>query len=72
MSILSYQTEIIRLIAATNNENLLKIWKAQLEWDLEHEDEINLIAPALTTEAKEIQLYENNSYPLSKFVRRRV
>ena len=42
MSISEYKTSIKKLIDATNNEALLKHWKKQLEWDLEHEKEIEL------------------------------
>jgi hypothetical protein len=42
MSITDYKDTIKKLIDATNNEALLKHWKKQLEWDLEHEKEIEL------------------------------
>jgi hypothetical protein len=42
MSIPEYKETIKKLIDATNNEALLKHWKKQLEWDIEHEKEIEL------------------------------
>lgn len=42
MGITEYKETIKKLIDATNNEALLKHWKKQLEWDIEHEKEIEL------------------------------
>lgn len=42
MGIKEYKETIKKLIDATNNEALLKHWKKQLEWDIEHEKEIEL------------------------------
>jgi hypothetical protein len=36
MSISDYKNSIKELIDSTDNESLLKNWKSQLEWDLEH------------------------------------
>ena len=42
MSITAFKVSLKKIIDATNNEALLKHWKKQLEWDLEHEKEIEL------------------------------
>ncbi len=41
MSIAEYQMSLKNLIDATNDETVLKRWKAQLEGDLEHMREKN-------------------------------
>ena len=42
MSIQDYKASIKTLIDSTNDESLLKQWKEQLEWDIEHGGEITL------------------------------
>ena len=44
MTVNEYHASIKQLIDGTTNLNLLKLWKSQLEWDIEHEEEINLIS----------------------------
>ena len=48
MSIAEYQMSLKNLIDATNDETVLKRWKAQLEGDLEHMREKN---PAVKQES---------------------
>lgn len=42
MSINDYKASIKTLVDSTNSEALLKQWKEQLEWDVEHGGEIEL------------------------------
>jgi len=60
MSIAEYQVSLKNLIDATNDETILKRWKAQLEGDLEHMREKN---PA---DKQESSLKETAQEPNSK------
>jgi hypothetical protein len=60
MSIAEYQVSLKNLIDATNDETVLKRWKAQLEGDLEHMREKN---PAVKQESS---LNERAQEPNSK------
>lgn len=42
MSVNDYKESIRHLIDITNDEVLLKHWKKQLEWDVEHQQEVAL------------------------------
>lgn len=42
MSITDYKTSIKNLVDSTNNKELLKQWKEQLEWDVKHGGEVEL------------------------------
>ncbi len=42
MSVNEYKESIRHLIDITNDEVLLKHWKKQLEWDIEHQNEVTL------------------------------
>ena len=42
MSLREYQESIKSLIDSTTNEMLLKHWKKQLEWDIQHQNELEL------------------------------
>lgn len=42
MSITDYKDTLKTLIDSTDNETLLKQWKEQLEWDVEHQGEAEL------------------------------
>ncbi len=42
MSVNDYKDSIKNIIDSTNNELLLKRWKKQLEWDIQHQQEIEL------------------------------
>lgn len=42
MSLNDYKDSIKNIIDSTNNELLLKRWKKQLEWDIQHQQEIEL------------------------------
>jgi hypothetical protein len=40
MNLNDYKDSIKSIIDSTNNEALLKHWKKQLEWDVQHQEEI--------------------------------
>lgn len=42
MSITEYKNHIKRIIDATDNEALLKHWQKLIEWDVTHENEVEL------------------------------
>jgi len=42
MSLRDYQEAIKYMVDSTTNEVLLKHWKKQLEWDIEHQNELEL------------------------------
>lgn len=42
MNIPDYKSSIKNLVNSTNNEELLKQWKEQLEWDVKHGGEAEL------------------------------
>jgi len=42
MNLRDYKNSIKSIIDSTNNEALLKHWKKQLEWDAQHQEEIEL------------------------------
>jgi hypothetical protein len=42
MNLNDYKASIKSIIDSTNNEALLKHWKKQLEWDVQHQEEIEL------------------------------
>jgi len=42
MKLEDYKASIKHLVDETNNEALLKYWKTKLEWDIEHQEEIDL------------------------------
>ncbi|MFN2438364.1 MAG: hypothetical protein ABR503_04130 [Chitinophagaceae bacterium] len=42
MGLNEYKNSIKNIIDSTENEALLKHWKRQLEWDIQHQEEIDL------------------------------
>jgi hypothetical protein len=42
MSLNEYREHIKQLIDSTDNEALLRHWKQQLEWDVEHQEGVGL------------------------------
>ena len=42
MNLNDYRNSLKSIIDSTNNEALLKHWKKQLEWDTQHQQEIDL------------------------------
>ena len=42
MNLSDYKNSIKNIIDSTHNEALLRHWKKQLEWDIQHQQEIEL------------------------------
>jgi hypothetical protein len=42
MHLNEYKNSIKNIIDSTQNETLLRHWKRQLEWDIQHQEEIEL------------------------------
>jgi len=72
MSVNEYKEAIKSLIDSTNNEMLLKHWKKQLEWDVEHENEIELSSEEWSLVQEGITDYENGELiSLQEFISKR-
>jgi hypothetical protein len=72
MGISEYKTSLKNLIDATNNEALLKHWKKQLEWDLEHEKEVVLTDEEWKLVQEGIADYEaGDTLTLEEFINKR-
>jgi len=72
MSVNEYKEAIKSLIDSTNNEMLLKHWKKQLEWDVEHENEIELSSEEWSLVQEGITDYENGELmSLEEFISKR-
>jgi hypothetical protein len=61
MSIKDYKESIKNIFDSTNNELLLKHWKKQLEWDIQHQDEIQLTHEEWQMVEEGLADYENGS-----------
>lgn len=59
MNLTTYKESIKTLIDSTNNETLLKHWKKQLEWDVGHQDELELSAEELNLVQEGVANYDN-------------
>ena len=72
MSISEYKTSLKNLIEATNDETLLKYWKAQLEWDIKHGGEIELSVEEWQAVQEGLTDYENGRVmSLREFIEKR-
>lgn len=72
MSINDYKTSLKNLIDATNDEALLKYWKAQLEWDTEHGGEVELWAEEWQAVQEGLTDYNNvQVLSLKEFIEKR-
>lgn len=72
MSITEYKESIKHLIDSTDNELLLKHWKKQLEWDVQHEKELELSTEELSLVEEGLADHENGDViSLEEFVRQR-
>ena len=72
MSVNEYKEAIKSLIDSTNNEMLLKHWKKQLEWDVEHENEIELSSEEWILVQEGITDYQNGELiSLEEFISKR-
>lgn len=59
MSLREYKEAIKHLIDLTDNELLLKHWKKQLEWDFNHQNEVELTAEEWNLVQEGLADYEN-------------
>ena len=59
MNLTTYKESIKTLIDSTNNETLLKHWKKQLEWHVEHQDELELSREELNLVREGLVNYNN-------------
>ena len=72
MSVSEYKEAIKSLIDSTDNEMLLKRWKKQLEWDVEHENEIELSSEEWSLVQEGVTDYENGELiSLEEFISKR-
>jgi hypothetical protein len=72
MSLNEYKKSMKNLIDSTDNELLLKHWKKQLEWDVEHENELELSDEELKPVYEGLQEYEiGNTISLEEFISKR-
>ena len=72
MSISEYKTSIKSLIDSTENETLLKQWKEQLEWDVEHQGEVEFSDEEWQAVQEGLADYTNgNVISLKEFVEKR-
>ena len=72
MGLNDYKEVIKRLIDLTGNELLLKHWKEQLEWDVEHQGEFNLSAEESQLVEEGLQDYEKGAVlSLEEFISKR-
>lgn len=72
MSITEYKEVIKHLIDSTDNELLLKHWKKQLEWDVQHEKEIELSAEEWSLAEEGLADYEKGDVvSLEEFISQR-
>jgi hypothetical protein len=70
MSLNEYKESIKNLIDSIDNEVLLKHWKKQLEWDLQHQKEIGLSPEEWALAEEGIVDYENGDViSLDEFIK---
>lgn len=72
MSLNEYKESIKHLIDLTDNELLLKQWKKQLEWDVEHQNELVLSDEEWNLVEEGLADYEKaDVIPLEEFISKR-
>jgi len=72
MSLREYQEAIKSLVDSTSNEMLLKHWKKQLEWDIKHQNELELSPEEWSLVKEGIADYESgNVISLEEFTGKR-
>jgi hypothetical protein len=72
MSLNDYKNSIKTIVDSTNNEALLKHWKKQIEWDVQHQDEIDLSHEEWKLVQEGIADYENGDVlSLKDFINKR-
>jgi hypothetical protein len=72
MNLNDYRNSIKTIIDSTNNEVLLKHWKKQLEWDIQHQQEIDLSDEEWKLVEEGLVDYENGAVlSLKEFLQKR-
>ncbi|MEO6455388.1 MAG: hypothetical protein ABIN97_15010 [Ginsengibacter sp.] len=72
MNIDQYKNSIRKIVDSTNNESLLIHWEKQLQWDIEHLNEINLSEQEWNLVQEGLADYENgNVISLEEFINKR-
>ncbi|MEJ7823745.1 MAG: hypothetical protein WKF85_15590 [Chitinophagaceae bacterium] len=72
MKLNEYKRSIKHLVDSTNNELLLMHWKKQLEWDVEHQNELELSGEEWNLVQEGIAEYENGEViSLEEFIGKR-
>jgi hypothetical protein len=72
MSVNDYKELIKSLVDSTNNELLLKHWKRQLEWDIQHQGEVELTQEEMNLVQEGITEYSNGEVlSLEEFINKR-
>ncbi len=72
MKLEDYKISIKHLVDETNDEALLKYWKAKLEWDVAHQQEIDLSDEEWKQGQEGLADYENGeTITLEEFMTKR-
>jgi hypothetical protein len=72
MSLNDYKNSIKNIVDSTNNEILLKHWKKQLEWDVQHQQEIEFSTEEWILVQEGMAEYENGDVlSLEEFINKR-
>ena len=72
MNIDQYKNSIKQIVASTNNESLLIHWEKQLQWDIEHLNEIKLSDQEWNLVQEGLADYANgNVISLEEFINKR-
>ena len=72
MRLNEYKNIIKTIVDSTNNETLLKHWKTQLEWDVRHQEQIELSPEEWKLVQEGIKDYENGDVlSLEEFINKR-
>lgn len=72
MNLKNYKDSIKSIIDATDNEALLKHWKQQLEWDVQHQEEIELSNEEWNLVQEGLTDYENGTVlSLEEYLKKR-
>ncbi|HNP23006.1 MAG TPA: hypothetical protein PKM63_03285 [Panacibacter sp.] len=67
-----YKKAILKLISETHNEQLLMLWKEQMEWDISHQQEIPVFSENWQQISDEcISLKTNKVISLQEFIEKK-
>lgn len=72
MALNEFKESIKNIIDATDNEALLKSWKMQLEWDVQHQQEVELSVEEWSLVQEGLKDYEQGAVlSLEEFINKR-